>query len=79
MPESVPQDERISVCAGGLQYGLRAYARRNGADEKQKGNANSWADAGSSVCRCCQKNYYSRLKYGFASRPRSLRLRRKYP
>ena len=34
--------------------------------KKQKGNPNSWADVKQRLPLLSQKNYYSRLKYGFA-------------
>lgn len=66
VPESVPQDERIWFALAAYNMGYAHMLDAMALTKKQKGNPNSWADVKQRLPLLSQKNYYSRLKYGFA-------------
>ena len=66
VPETVPEEERIWFALAAYNMGYAHMLDAMALTKKQKGDPNSWADVKQRLPLLSQKNYYSRLKYGFA-------------
>ncbi|TLV17488.1 membrane-bound lytic murein transglycosylase MltF [Klebsiella indica] len=66
VPDAVPQDERIWFALAAYNMGYAHMLDAMALTKKQKGDPNSWADVKQRLPLLSQKNYYSRLKYGYA-------------
>ena len=66
VPDTVPEEERIWFALAAYNMGYAHMLDARTLTAKTKGNPDSWADVKQRLPLLSQKNYYSRLKYGFA-------------
>lgn len=66
VPDSVPKDERIWFALAAYNMGYAHMLDARALTQKQKGNPDSWADVKQRLPLLSQKQWYSRLTYGYA-------------
>lgn len=66
VPESVPQDERIWFALAAYNMGYAHMLDARALTLKQKGNPDSWTDVKQRLPLLSQKQWYSKLTYGYA-------------
>ncbi len=66
VPDSVPQEERIWFALAAYNMGYAHMLDARALTAKQKGNPDSWADVKQRLPLLSQKQWYSKLTYGYA-------------
>ena len=66
VPDSVPQDEKIWFALAAYNMGYAHMLDARALTAKTKGNPDSWADVKQRLPLLSQKQYYSKLTYGYA-------------
>lgn len=66
VPDSVPQDERIWFALAAYNMGYAHMLDARTLTAKTKGNPDSWSDVKQRLPLLSQKQYYSKLTYGYA-------------
>ena len=66
VPDSVPQEEKIWFALAAYNMGYTHMLDARTLTAKQKGNPDSWADVKQRLPQLSQKQWYSKLTYGYA-------------
>ncbi len=66
VPDTIPKGERIWFALAAYNMGYAHMLDARTLTLRQKGNPNSWTDVKARLPLLSQKNYYSKLTYGYA-------------